>query len=223
MTVARALVRLTRDGALPEDDVMNVIHYKGGTGTALTAADAQALANGVAAGYGGASVLWGSQLTGGGSVQIYNVSDSPPRVPAASATLNITSQLSADCLPAEVAVCVSFQAVPISGVPQARRRGRLFIGPLGKGFATHTAGNADARVDATRQAQVRDLLNGLTPITGVDVLTWNLAVYSATADAQGATVNDAAVVATNGWVDNTFDTQRRRGARTTARLEFTVT
>jgi hypothetical protein len=223
MTVARALVRLQRDGALPEDDVMNVIHFKGGTGTALTAADAQALANAVKASYDGSSILWGAQLTGVGTVQIYNISDAPPRVPAAMASISISPAPASDPLPGEVAVCVSFQAVPISGQNQRRRRGRLYIGPLGKSVATHTQGNADARVDATRQAQIRDFLNSLTPVTGVDITSWNLAVYSPTADAQGASVNDSAVIATEGWVDNSFDTQRRRGARTTARLTFTVT
>lgn len=120
---------------------------------------------------------------------------------ASSATLS---------LPSEAAIVLSFHA-DLTGVPEevgatrprARRRGRVFIGPL----------NANATTDAGLvEDQIRISVNAagnfLKDSSGVDWRVWSR---------MDATTR--AVV--GGSVDNAFDTQRRRGIDATASSSFT--
>lgn len=95
------------------------------------------------------NVLDGSlskELSGAWRIKIYDMEDAPPRVPVrdtAPAALNPA----ASSLPSQMALVVNYEALPISGIPQARRRGRVFLGPLSDSQADITGEDARASAD----------------------------------------------------------------------------
>lgn len=115
-------------------------------------------------------------------------------------------------LPAEVAVCLSFHA-DLTGIPEksgatrpaARRKGRVFIGPLNNFSQTG--------VPVVVGAPIRDAL-AAAAITLSDAVGASQRVWSRT----GAALYGPIV---GGWIDNAFDTQRRRGEAYTARTLWT--
>lgn len=137
-------------------------------------------------------------------------------LPATSSTLQ---------LPEEVAVVLSLHGdltnVPVSQAnpspppatirPQQRRRGRLYLGPLGQNAGTETAGsyrpNVSIRQDiGTAFEAYYSAIVGVTP--------WVPAVWSK--------ADEATHPITGGYVDDAWDTQRRRGLLPTLRTEFTI-
>lgn len=115
---------------------------------------------------------------------------------------------SGNSLPAEVALCISFGGSE-SGVPIASRRGRIYIGPLNVAAVASATGYA-------RPAQVfRDALTNAaqdhwdSPGAG-----WDMVVYS-------RKLRLITLIA-GGWVDNEWDTQRRRGEAATARQNWAM-
>lgn len=140
-------------------------------------------------------------------VKIYNRQDAPPRTPVTDANWNLPAAPTANPCPPEVALCLSFQGAPESGVSQARKRGRIYFGP-----------NRTPSID-TNGRPTADLINALVG-WGQDLLDasdtatdWTWTVYS-------SSTGDSVPV-TNGWVDDEFDTQRRRGRVATSRTVFT--
>ena len=139
----------------------------------------------------------------GHTLKVYNLDDPQPRYPALESTYNFPSAPTGNTLPHEVAIVASFQADRISGTPQARRRNRIYIGPL-KDSTVSTSGFVQtANINALNQA-MEDLESFMRTSTAVRWIA-----YSPTED-NGDFV-------TNGWVDNAFDTQRRRGRKATVR------
>lgn len=92
--------------------------------------------------------------------------------------------------------------------PAARRRGRIFVGPISTTGISENAGTdfevvPSTQLRSTVAQATEDLMNAA--FTG----GWELAVYSPTAD--------EAYPVVGGFVDNAFDTQRRRGNEATGR------
>jgi hypothetical protein len=139
-------------------------------------------------------------------IQFYRESDPTPRVPRYESTFNLVSAPSGSPLPREVALCCSFQAGRISGESQARRRGRVYIGMLDSA----TVG-ADGRPDAAVIDAVAAFGNAILG-PSLASTSWKWAVYSR--------MNGSGSEVLDGWVDNAFDTQRRRGDAPTARTTF---
>lgn len=146
-------------------------------------------------------------------VKVYNLDDPLPRAPVLELPWSFATAPTGDPLPSEMAVCLSFQAEKESGVSQARRRGRVFLGPL----------------DATTNTSGRPLVNMLTAIAAAaQVLldesnapgSWVWAIYSPTIAAGGGLASQAVSFVDNGWVDNAFDVQRRRGIDSNFRTTF---
>jgi hypothetical protein len=142
----------------------------------------------------------------GHEIKVYDLSDPLPRAPISEQVFNFSTVPSGAPLPTEVAICLSFQGPKISGVPQARRRGRVYIGPLNTN-ALHTDGRPVAAL-VTALSTAGDVLLD----AGGAPLTWDWSVFSPT--------SGTSVIVTNGWVDNEFDTQRRRGRKATGRTPF---
>lgn len=140
----------------------------------------------------------------GNEIKWYAQEDPPPRVPKYIHVWDYVGEATADQMPREVALVSSYQASPEAGVPQARRRNRIFLGPLSTaGLDGNTgrpnAGIISALTSAAEQfALVSDGANG-----------WSWRVYS------GTTGEDHPIA--NGWVDNSWDTQRRRGEDASSR------
>jgi hypothetical protein len=145
------------------------------------------------------------------NLRIYNRADAKPRAPRYDAPLVLSGDNGTGGFPAEVAICCSFAAANVSGEAAARRRGRVYIGPLS------SVGNTDVDpVQGTRpNATLRNALAGAAKALATSsdaVASW--VVHSDVLN------SDATVI--RGWVDNAFDTQRRRGESPTTRTSWTV-
>lgn len=123
-------------------------------------------------------------------------------------TLGAAYQPTQGDFPDEVAICLSFHGsydgLPEeSGLtrPRSRRRGRVYIGPV-----TGNAGLAGVVIPAVQQriAQVGARLRADALAAG---MPW--VVYSSTSDIAHQVVE--------GWVDDAFDIQRRRGRKASSR------
>lgn len=110
-------------------------------------------------------------------------------------------------LPLEVALCLTFQNV-IDEVPVRNRRGRVYVGPL-QNAITEDAGHLPHPNPALIEAVAGFGESLLTQcIASADPhIDWS--VWSRT----GHALHNIG----GGWVDNEWDTQRRRGARATDR------
>jgi len=143
-------------------------------------------------------------LSGNWTIKAYNLDDAKPRYPVY--TDSGTAQMgSGGGLPSEVALVLSFQAEKIAGEKQSRRRNRVYLGPWD--LSSSAYGMASATLVESLLFAARGLFNAAESSQ-----VWSWKVYSPTDDNE-LPVND-------GWVDNAWDTQRRRGLRATARGVF---
>lgn len=110
--------------------------------------------------------------------------------------------------PAEVAVCGSYEGAKVQGLAQARRRGRMYVGPLG---GASIVNSTNGRVGLNVQNVITDAMAALN-ITGDGDSGWEWVVYSPTAG--------SSTRVTNGWCDDAFDTQRRRGVEPSSRVTW---
>jgi len=138
--------------------------------------------------------------------KLYDRADPEPRAPKSMGTFNFTVAPTIGPAPPEVAMCLSFQGTQISGIPQARRRGRVYIGPL---RASTIDGNG--RPAVANITQLRNAGEALR-VASAAAAAWDWVVWS--------TVMQEPAPVVNGWVDDEFDTQRRRGRVPTVRTVF---
>lgn len=199
MPTARVQVAIHTDDANPANYSTNTWY--------INHADLTGLANGVDAittFYDDVDGWFGSQVAQNGhTIKCYNMADPEPRAPILEVTFDLAANPTQTPLPPEVAMCVSFQADRASGEPQSRRRGRVFIGPLGTGGVGSDGRPSTALLTAYETA-AQNLLDASNAATD-----WVWCIYS--------TVNDDISFVTNGWIDNSYDTQRSRGLEYTAR------
>lgn len=142
--------------------------------------------------------------------KMYNLSDPKPRVPLSDALLGLSGSVATTTYPREVACCLSFQMERASGVNMRRGRGRVFLGPL-----AYVAGvSSSGRPDNAFYGAVRTGAQALLDASGTDPL-YEWAVVS---EATGAAI---AIPVHDGWIDDAFDTQRRRGIAPQSRVVFT--
>lgn len=196
---SRWTVTLTMSDNLPANSIQNQWCTDGPGGDDATIAAA------LAAFYDSlrTAILPAGVAQNGHIIKRYDLPGLTPNYPTYETTFNLTAAPTGDRQPSEVALCLSYQATRIPGQFQARKRGRVFIGPLKEstnlnGRPTTTATNA--------------LLDGLeTLYDAVDAVTdaGVLAVWS--------TVDQVAYPIVQGWVDDAFDTQRSRGLQVSAR------
>lgn len=205
MTTLRVQMRFQGASELPEDVLTNTFHFSGGPGDTANALDMVEDFYTVASG-GGAIVgeYCSDVFSGDYEILAYDMADPEPRVPVDTRAGSFTPA-GGNSLPAEVALCCSFQADPLSGTSQARRRGRVFLGPF---LATDST---DGRPNSALRTLVAASASDFIAASDAS-LTWNWVVYSPTAD--------AVAVVRNGWVDDAWDTIRSRGPRPTTRTLF---
>lgn len=215
----KAQVTIPLDSAIPADYITNTWYFDGDDVDEEDVAYHTAVMTKLTAFYQAIDgTIFPESISSPATVKIYDMRDPLPRVPEFTGTIALTPSVNR-ALPHEVAICLSFQATAESGVTQARRRGRVFIGPLATSILTTDAGppyvgggpRGDLATAATALATPIAL-----PVTGQ--VHW--AVYSPTLDIAG-TIDDAFNDVDNGWVDNAFDTQRRRGQKPTVRQTWT--
>lgn len=213
----RAIVTLPFTSGLPEDIVTNTFHFTT-VSDPPAAGELTDIMDAVEAFYNVSSGVAGDQLAGftsnlisrvasACSIEIFDLGDPEPRVSIALRLFTLGAADSATSMPTEVALCCSFQAPLQSGIPQARRRGRVYTGPFIQSTTLASTGRPSAALIASVAAAGNALLDTLQDVGGP---RW--VVYSR--------VDDAAYEITNGWVDDEFDTIRARGRRSTTRTEF---
>lgn len=132
---------------------------------------------------------------------LYNVATPAPNYPVAQVT-RFPDVVKASTVNRDVAVCLSFYG----GENRPRKRGRLYIPAC---LITTALSSAD--VSATIMTKVAALVPIFQSLGGVDV-DWG--VYSR--------AGSSFTKATNWWVDNAWDSQRRRGKKATARQTGTT-
>lgn len=203
MAVLRVLSNLKMVSGIPDDDVMNVFHVEADPalpGILDLATGWQSFMDSIA------PLFPNTVATSGHTIRAYNLADPEPRAPVLDTTFITPSVSAVDPLPSEVALCISYQGVRVSGDPQRRRRGRMYIGPLS------TSQLQDGRPH---------------PVTLTDLVTAFEAFYADLASnaiefGVYSTMDEGLVTLSNGWVDNAFDIQRRRGWAPTSRETFVL-
>jgi hypothetical protein len=140
------------------------------------------------------------------SVKYSLLPGTPPNYPFLESTFNLVAAPAGSALPDEIAVCMSFQGTRGAGFPQARRRGRIFFGPLDSTAAT---GNRPAGAFTAALANQGNNIDFAVAALGAG---YGWGVWSPT--------DGSFTPVVNGWVDNAFDVQRRRGVRPTGRNVF---
>lgn len=202
MALLLAQVSLPYESGLPEDQAVNTWTFNGGTDEASTTA----IGVGLVAFYQAitdyiSEVVVRNQC----SIKLYNTADPEPRTPIAEDLFDLTG-VGANPLPEEVALCLSFRGALVSGEAPARRRGRVYLGPL---TTTSMAEDTDGHVRPVGgwTGALNDGVVGLrSALTSASVqhVVWSRAGASFTP-------------AVHYWYDNAPDTQRRRGPRPTQR------
>lgn len=221
MATIRAQVSLPRINNVPEDTVINTFHFIT-PGPVVTdaeyadistrLADFYLLPGGVLnrsiGNYIGDHI---SRVPLGCKIKLYNLADLKPRPIRYEGAFTMADPESAILdLPGEVALCLSYRAAAPPGVPIARTRGRVYVGPFHANAVTmNNAG--DTRPASALITSMRDRGFQLT-LAGEVIGAAKWAVYS--------TIDNVARAVISGWVDDAFDTQRRRGSKATTRLLF---
>lgn len=203
MPLYRTQVELAMASGNPLDKATNVWHFGADNTAELDLALTQ-LTTFYAAIDGFLSSL---VATTGHRVRCYDLADDEPRAPVKDQGLG-TLSLGTQTLPPELAVCVSYQTVRQSGMSQARRRGRLYFGPMSNASVTPTNGQIATTTLTGFGTAIQNLLDASQAAT-----TWYWAIYSPT--------NQLAIEVSDAWLDNAFDVQRRRGIAATTRTIFT--
>lgn len=208
-------VRIPTDSNLPEDVV---VHSWAASGTQNAEDMAVTFAARLQAFYtattGPTTARIGTYLSGwlnlaAATIRAYDIADPEPRVPVLDSPFNIGPNVtSSSGMPNEVACCLSFYAGVESGVNAARRRGRVYLGPLNNTAASATAGSNNVPLGtflADCNLRAKALCDAST-----EACFWG--VWSRT--------DNVVRRVTGGWMDNAWDTQRRRGEKASTRYTW---
>lgn len=144
-------------------------------------------------------------------VKLYDLAHAKPRTPVLDINLPLTA-VGSSFVPEEVACVLSFEAEPESGVAQARRRNRIYFGPLHSTAVGQVNGRSAPSVSLTDS-----LIGAAQDLKAASqaAADWNWVVFSPTANEASSPFRC--------WVDNALDTQRRRGPDATARTTALLT
>jgi len=137
-------------------------------------------------------------------IKMYDRADAEPRTPFVTATYDLGAQTSTLGLPEEVAVCLSFRGVLESGEPPARRRGRIYMGPL----------NTDVLAASNRSVVDPDFID--TMLAAYEA-AWDELTIAGLVHAVWSPTDVVSRPVVSAWMDDAFDTQRRRGVLATGR------
>ena len=213
----RVQATIPTDAAVGADTVTNVFHFRKVSGTEAAAVDQM---------FDVIQTFYSDLATAVLSAQLdhnllrlkaYDLEDPEPRTPVLDEFRAFTAPTVGSSLPHENAIVLSIRAAFASGVNPARRRGRLYIGPLQR-VVIEDSGSRVQVTSAARSAVATAADNMMTTLQGVALSRW--AVFSPTTFATsgiGPALNDVI----EGFVDNEMDIQRRRGQAASARTTVT--
>jgi hypothetical protein len=246
MALLRAVAVLKHRSGLPRDNVANNFHFTTADETAATAEVVAEKVRDfytiMAAGANKAimeHIGYQIQETGH-EVRVYpidvttntdtrGISQPPLHIEVFDFVGRSSTAATGDNLPSEVAVCLSYKNTASGNIPPAQRRGRVFFGPLGKG-SFETADEAVTDIPRPpAQFRTNLLQAGIALSNNVAGGQW--VIYHRPRKERPETprpgrttlpflaaLPGAVHAITDLWVDNAFDTQRRRGERATSRV-----
>jgi hypothetical protein len=186
-------VRLQGTSNLPKDVYENVLFYEVIAPDTVKGTCDELVAKYAGSGAGDASFIGGINSV---TVRAYPLAGGQP-IEESTATTGKVSL----AFPHEVAVCLSYATVDDVAASTPRRRGRIYLGPMG------TSGGDTPRVSAQLRGLVLAFGQSLASVGFADSTTWKL--YSRT---DLATFKIESI-----WCDDSWDTQRRRGLAPTLR------
>lgn len=202
MPLYRCQRTMNHDNGLIADAVVNTWHFNATSDAVL--GDIEDYLDDF---YGAFDEYLSPVLSGTGTYKWYDLAQPEPRVPVRIDNIRpLVLPSGGEPLPEELAICLTYSAPQAAGIPQARRRGRVYLGPW---YETANASGAPdpTLIDAIKGAA--GVLEGASEASNA----WDWVVYSRK--------NNAAYAVDFGWVDNAFDIQRRRGRKATTRAAFT--
>jgi hypothetical protein len=211
MPTVRVQVAIQRISRLPVDQAENTFHFEVPLPQPLSS-ELAAIEAAVIEFYNTPPVglqnvaFYMSNLVAPGSVhtiKMYALSQPKPRPPMFSSSFALVGP-NGSGLPAEVACCLSYRSAQAAGVPPARRRGRIYIGPLSQGTVSSQITNSDVKPS---DGLINTLLASGERLMNRSDAKWS--VYSQ--------IDQVSREILQVSVDNAFDTQRRRGGAPTAR------
>lgn len=216
MPLFSAQATLKGKSGIPEDVYINTFHFE--KASAPTEAEISSLAGWIIGFYnlpigGNAPIrdfLSPVVATTGHRIKIVRLDDPKPRVPVHDEEFPLLAPTAGTALPTEVACCLSFKAARVSGVNMARRRGRVYIGPL-RTTVMSPDGFGNPRPATPFVDTLQACAKALQDNTFAEAWIW--VVHSPT------TGGLARYPVARSWVDDAFDTVRRRGAGITSRVE----
>lgn len=145
--------------------------------------------------------------------KVYEITTGPLGLPSAEFDVGALPAPLGDPLPAEVALCASYSGLVDSTANRDNRRGRIYIGPLSDAAVDGSLGTTDvARPNSTVMTTLVEASQRLALDSTTEGAPWS--VYS-------RTLNQLTAIE-RGWVDNEWDTQRRRGYKATARTSWSL-
>ena len=234
----RATVTLNKVSGLPEDAAQNVFHF---AVDELEGYDPEGIRDALINFYNGntsgadtalADIFSGTIDRGdfASKIDLYTVPDAPAALgsPAYSYEWGLLPEaVTLKPLPDECAMVLSMYS-DLTGIPEntpggapgpvgdahpaARRRGRLYLGPLSDNCSDAVAnGTTPPRLSSVARAVPAFSANRLCTESAALDNPW--CVFSRT--------NWAMYPVIGGWIDNAFDTQRRRGPASSARTLWT--
>lgn len=223
MAVIRINAEIPRDTNLPEDVAVNVWHFSTSSNIEpARSTEVQLALDELELFYGAVDQFLSLTTASPGTFTAYDLSEAKPRVPFISRDFTLVP--GGGAFPGEVALTLSFQGVEVSGEPQARRRGRIYLGPLSSD--TWVLSGGTSRPTFALQDGLRDAGQALLTASEA-AATWSWIVFSPTSAGPVdpvtglyANLADGVVVVDNGWVDDAFDTIRKRGPAASSRLVF---
>lgn len=218
MPLIRATVNFPTRSGIPRDNVTNSFWFDDTVGTGLESA-AEDLHEMIQEFYGDvyntiSCANWCAFGSSTASVYVDYVdwSQTPPRVPYRLNFGNSAFTYGNSVIPTEVAAVLSFQANELPGQRQERRRGRIYIAGVRAEWLTQASAGDYPTFNNTVLTNLTTAAQQLQVSALANLRPW--VVYSR--------VNGTAADVTNGWVDNSPDTQRRRSVDAAARTAWTV-
>lgn len=211
MSVHLFTVTWESETALPKDAMVNTWYFEGsGTDPANVGDMLEDFYNADPSGLGYSIGSYFSDdiVTGDYTIKGYDLADAKPRAPMYESTRSLDTISTGDGLPPEVALCFSYHADYVSGTAPARRRGRVYLGGLAT--ASSSGGRPVGALTLVIAAAGRDLL-----VASNSAVNWSWVQYSQTTSTGNNVVG--------GWVDDAWDTQRRRGIDASSRETWTAT
>lgn len=209
MPLVRALCVWPWTTGRPEDVSSNTFHFNV-TGTLLT--EVTNIFTALNSFYGSA---YGNDQRSplidhdAGFVRFYDMSEAEPRVPIDEfAFTALSGTAGTTALPPEAAMVVSVRAEIESGDNKRRRMGRTYLGP----FSTQALSSGTGRPGSGFISNLVTAANNLLIASNTADPDWVWAIYSPT--------DGVARQVVEGYVNNEFDTQRRRGLVDTSRSAF---